>query len=423
MPLIRRRTKLIQYLLSWTLIVSMVTGPSVQAWAQTNAAAMSVRTRLEGTTPEGPESPQPGAPAAVPGSSPVIPGESSAGKIDLRYLAPKSAVVAVVRPSQILASPFAQVFPVEVASAAAMKYLGFDAAEMEEVVGFADASNPVAPGYGVAFKFKNPIRATSIPVERRAHAQLADLGGKKYLRSASPMMYSLYGPNNRTLVAAPDAALHQLVESMSQPKSGPLLDRVHEVSAGNDLYLAVDVAALRPFIQMGLAQSPANIPPAAKANLEMLNEISAVELTLNVSAPGPTSFVLHCNDDEAAQKVETAIQEALQKMRSTPATEQPMDDNFMAQAMERYWERMRQPITPQRNGTSITCVHIDGQNPAQQQLVAATIIGIAASALAPAIKAAQNAAMKNQATLSGPGGPGGPEGPMGAPGSPEGGTP
>ncbi len=421
MPLIRRRTKPIRHVLSWTLIVSMITGPSVQAWAQTNAAAMSVRTRLEGTTPEGPEPQQPGP---GPSSPPAMPGESSAGKIDLRYIAPKAAVVAVIRPSQILASPFAQLFPVEVASAAAMKHIGFDAAEIEEVVAYGDASNPVAPGYGVTFKFKNPIRATSIPVERRAHAQLADLAGKKYLRSMSPMMYSLYGANNRTLVAAPDAALQQLVKSMSEPKSGPLVDRVREIPSGNDLYLAVDIAALRPFIQMGLAQAPAKIPPAAMANLELLNDIAAAELTLNVSAPGPTSLVLHCNDEAAAQKIETLMQEAMQKTRSAPGAEQPMGDSVISQAMEQYWERMRQPITPQRNGASITCVHIDGQNPAQQQLVTAAIIGIAASALSPALKAAQNAAMKNAATPPGPGGAGEPGAEVPGPGpGPEGGTP
>jgi hypothetical protein len=237
-----------------------------------------------------------------------------------------------------------------------LKHLGFDSAEIEEVVGFVDVSNPTAPAYGTTFKFKNPIRASSIPPEMRAHAQLAELGGKKYLRSALPTMHSLYGPNNKTLVAATDAALRQMVENASQPKSGPLLDRLREVPGGSDLYVAVDVATLRPFIQMGVAQAQAlgKAPPEAKQNLEMLNLVSALELVLNVSAPGPTSLVVHCTDDAAAQKLESTVQDFLQKLRASKPTEQPASNDPITQAMDRYKDRMLQLFQPQRNGTSVT---------------------------------------------------------------------
>jgi hypothetical protein len=401
-----------------TLAVA-ISAPSVSAMAQTNAAAMAVRQRVEGLSPEGSESTpaqQPQGPPG-PGRGPSVPAELSSGKIDTRYIGPGAAVVFVVRPSQLLASPIAQVFPVEVASAVALKHVGFDSKEIEEVVAFVDVSNPAAPAYGTTFKFKNPIRASSIPAEKRAHAQLADLGGKKYLRSAVPVMYSLYGPNNKTLVAATDAALHQMVENASQPKSGPLLDRLREVPAGSDLYVAADLASLRPFIQMGLAQAQAlgKAPPEAKQNLEMLNLVSAIELTLNVSAAGPTSLVIHCTDDAAAQKVESGVQEFLQKLRDSKPTEQPAVDDPIAQAMERYKDRLLQLFQPQRNGNSVTCLHLDGQNPAQQQFAAVAVIAAVEAAILPAVKSKWAAAMRAQAAPS-PGGP--PEGSV-APGSPE----
>ena len=300
-----------------------------------------------------------------------------------------------------------------------LKTLGFDAAEIEEIDGFVDASNPMAPDYGATFKFKNPIRASSIPPEMRAHAQLAELGGKKYLRSAVPMRHSLYGPNNKTLVAATDPALRHLVENASQPKSGPMMDRLREVPSGSDLYVTVDLAALRPFIQMGLAQaqSMGKLPPEAKQSAEMLNLVSGIELTLNVSAPGPTSLVVHFNDDATAQKAEAMAQENLQKLRASTQTEQPGGGDPIAQGMDRYKDRLLQLFQPQRSGSNVTFIHLDGQNPAQQQLVAAAIIGGTTAAILPAIKAGWAAAMRAQAAP----GPGvGPEGgvPPGAPGAP-----
>src|SRR5262245_61176028 len=88
------------------------------AHAQTNAAAMALRQRVEGLQagPEGqppaasPESPHPVSPEGPPSSSPTA-GAPGAGKLDTRYISSNAAAVLVLRPAQILASPIAQVFP------------------------------------------------------------------------------------------------------------------------------------------------------------------------------------------------------------------------------------------------------------------------------------------------------------------------
>ena len=114
--------------------------------------------------------------------------------------------------------------------------------------------------------------------------------------------------------------------------------------------------------------------------------------------------MLHCKDDAAAQTVESSIQEMLQKARAPRQTEQPGGGDQVSQAMDRYLERILAVLQPQRSGTSITCVHFDGQNPAQQKLLELTVGGAAMGALAPAIQAARNAAMK-ASSEPGPGGP------------------
>jgi len=404
-----RRARLMQRGLCVFLAATMASGPCLSVVAQTNAAAMAVRQRVEGIDrgpgPAGPESP-PNVPGPPGSSQQPSPYSQAPGKIDTRYISQNAAVVIVLRPAQLLAAPVAQLFPVEIATAAGQKYLGFDPAEMEEVIAFVEPFNPTAPpAYGVTIKFKNPIRASSIPPERRAHAQLADLNGKKYLKSASPMLYSLYGPNNKTLVLATDATLQQLVQSAAQPKSGPMIDRIREVPTGSDLYASVDLTSFRPFIQMGLAQAQAQAPPDAKQYMEVPNLVSGLEATVNLSSPGPTSFVVHCNDEAAAQKVESLIQEALQKYKAADQAQQPGGDEAIDQAMARYKDRMSQPFQPQRNGTSITCFRIDGQNPAQQQLVSVGLVGLGVAALLPAVQAARNAARQAQPNASA-GGPG-----------------
>jgi len=175
-------------------------------------------------------------------------------------------------------------------------------------------------------------------------------------------------------------------------------------------------------MQMGLAQAQAmgKVPPEAKQNLEMLNLVSAIELTLNVSAPGPTSLIIHCNDEAGAQKVETTVQESLQKLRAANAAGQPAGADPISQAMERYKDRVSQLFQPQRTGNSVTCIHIDGQNPAQQQFAAVGLIGLVVAGVMPAIQAARNASMRPQAAPAPGAGAGEPPGgpaPPGAPGA------
>jgi hypothetical protein len=256
----------------------------------------------------------------------------------------------------------------------------------------------------------------------RAHAQLAELNGKKYLKSAVDKLPSFYGPNNKTLVLAPDAMMQQLVPAAKQPKTGALLDRTQEVPAGSDVYLAVNLVPLLPLLQMGMLnpQVAGKIPPDAKPFVDALNGIAAAELTLNVTNPGPTSLVLHCNDDNAASTVENLSQQALQKFRAGPqqTSEQPAEpaaDNPLATGMPRYRERISQVFQPVRNGSTVTILHLDGQDPVQRQLVVTTI-AMAPVAILPAIQAARNAAMKAQPGAGPPGAPTGAP-PTGEPGA------
>ena len=390
------------------LVMAMVVGPSVSALAQTNAAAMAVRQRAEAfqnsTGPEGQparNTPEPGQ--AGPGAPPM----TAAGKVDTRYITPTSAAVVVVRPSQILSAPIGPLLPAEVVTAA----LGFDPAEIDEIVAFGDVSTFPMPIYGATFKFKNPIRAASIPLELRNHAQLAELGGKKYLRSTLPTKYSLYGPNNKTLIAATDGALHQFVESASQPKTSPMMDRLRDVPAGSDLYAALDVASLKPLIQMVVPPALAKTPQVAQ-QMELLNLVSAVELTVNVSNPGPTSLVVRCTDEAAAQKLQTIVQQVMkQQFAATAPAEQPAGGSAVDLAVSHYFERMTQPFVPQLSGSSVSIL-LDGQNPVHHQLVSLSVVQLLGKG-ALQIRAQQLAHAPPAA------GPGAPPGVPAGPASPE----
>lgn len=320
-------------------------------------------------------------------SAPYGTESPTSGMIDTTYVAPTAIAVVAFRPAQIMADPAAEMLPKEVLTAAGGEYLGFDPAGVEEVVAFVGQINMLQPAntdYGLAIKFASQFRAVSIKREIRAHAQLSELAGKRYLQNKSPVpvLPSFYGPDNRTLVIAPDATLRRLVESQGQPKTGAMIERVQAVPAGSDLYLAVDIASLRPFIEMGVAQAQTSgkLPPQAQELLELPKLMSAVELSFSITQAGPIQLVLHANDEAAAEKLEATLA-AASGQGAGPSAEryaagQSEGEGPVAMAMSQYVERVSQPFRPQRVGTTVTLMNVDAQNPMHRQLSSLAVAGV-----------------------------------------------
>jgi prepilin-type processing-associated H-X9-DG protein len=380
-----------------TLALLIGFNAAVSSWAQTNAAQQAVRQRvsgLEGGTP-GEVVPNEAVP---PGVSPATSGLPAAGP-NTRYIPPTAAAVVILRPAQLLTAPIAELFPTEVASAAGLQYLGVNPADVDEATVFLDQINPIAPMYGATIKFNKPFRASSLPPRVRPFSKLADFNGKKYLQSANTMWPSFYGVNSQTLVIAPDPVLRNLIETHEAAQSGGLIDRVRQTPTGNDLYIAVNVAALRPLIQMGLSQSPAK--EQAQQAEAMLNGVAAAEVTLNLAGPGPISVVLHANDETSAQQLEQTVAAVAMMLQSPPpADPQTGMVDPVQQALAQYKQRMSQFFQPRRTGTAVTCFYIDGQNQTQKQIVGAALIGTIAASALPAMRGAQHATAGGGAAMN-----------------------
>jgi hypothetical protein len=91
-----------------------------------------------------------GGPAAAIAQAPAQPA-SPAARIDTTYIAADAVAAVVLRPAQIMATPFAEALPVELVSAYGLKYLGVDPADVEEVVAYIDMPKEAgAPADGAA---------------------------------------------------------------------------------------------------------------------------------------------------------------------------------------------------------------------------------------------------------------------------------
>jgi hypothetical protein len=97
------------------------------------------------------------------------------------------------------------------------------------------------------------------------------------------------------------------------------------------------------------------------------------------------------------------VQDKLQKFRASTPSDQPAGPDPIAPAMDRYKDRMLQLFQPQRSGTTVTFVHLDGQNPQQQQILNVLIIAAVTEHVKPLIEKKWSEMMKPQPADLGPG--------------------
>jgi type II secretory pathway pseudopilin PulG len=330
-----------------------------------------------------------------------------AGKFDLTYISPQAVVVAAFRPKQILTSPATSLMPVEIASAAGLQYLGNDPADVEQITIFSELPVGGPPNYGIILKFARPFLMKSIPGRLTAHTQPGMLNDEPYLESAHPLLPSIYSPDDTTVVIAPDLMLRRLISPPPGATSGKLIERIRNVPAGDDIYMACDLAAFRPLIALGLSQAK-DIPPEAKPYVEMPNLIESAELSINLTHDAVSQLIIHANDDASAEKLVAEVKAAgemwqdkiVEQMRAeaakNPALQGPIGDAYL-----KYLERIRHAQQPslwhlEQAGSDISLFHFRPGNSPQQQLVMAAVIGILVALLLPAIQAAREAARRNQ---------------------------
>jgi prepilin-type processing-associated H-X9-DG protein len=287
--------------------------------------------------------------------------------------------------------------------------LGVDPLDVEEVVAFVEPPLAGPPEFGVTIHFVQSFDTAKLPPPVLAQLQPENLADRPYLQNANPMLPSLFMQDDQTLLVGRDVTIRRLLELPKQAPSGALIDRAREIGGGNDLYLAVDVAALRPvlvpIINMSVAQRRTPLPDELRPFLSAPNLISAAELTVNLSAARSSSLAVHANDATAADALESMVSHAIeqQQQKARQFTEKMLSsDDPIEQAFGRYLDRMskmpagRPPLVRRGDSLVVFDAVIGGPDKVENTLVLAAVSGVLVAMLLPAVQAAREAARRNQ---------------------------
>ena len=215
------------------------------------------------------------------------------------------------------------------------------------------------------------------------------------------MAPSFYIPSENTLIAAPDFTLRSFVETTDLTALSPFMAACQKAVRNDDLYLAADLAAVRPFILMGLSFA-SDIPPEL-APLKAIPElVKGLEFRCNLTQKQPTDLVIAANDEKAADKLVSLVEsvKTLAAAKASEAAEQLLaSSDPVEQAMGRYQQRMtkqwQEQVRLERSGDTIVLFRVDASNPdTATVLVCTAVIGTLVALLLPAVAAAREAARR-----------------------------
>jgi len=318
-------------------------------------------------------------------------------KLDLGYVPPDAALGVVAQPRRVLTAPDMEMLPIEVITAAGKQHLGFDPAEVEQVVLVALA--PVLgmpPQAGVAIRFANPVRQDGVLPMLAEVTVPADLDGKPYRRGTNPMVPSIFQPDGRTLLVAHDELLRKMLANHAKPAPGPVSRLLGKMEGPPDVAAVLYFDPIRDLVSMAVRQAP--LPPPL-AGVEKIPElVSSVEAQATFLGASAMSLTVRARDEAAAKELEATIDrlmaEARRAIDAEMAKEAARTDDPIQRAASQYskrlTDRMLASVRPQRTGDSLT---LAARGQGQSQVA---VIGVLAALLLPAVQAAREAARRSQ---------------------------
>ena len=328
-----------------------------------------------------------------------------AAVVNPTFLTAESVAAVCLRPKQILTSPAAQLLPTEVAEAAGEKYLGMGLKHITRATAVGEPPLGTTPYYAVILQADQAFDFDDLAPELIQHTQPGKIAGRDCLVSQHPMLPCLMILKQKTLVVGSQGMLEKLFDGNREKAGGVLAKLVARQPSGDDLYVAVDLMALRPLIQLGLMQAQGEAPPEMQPLFQAPSLLESVELTLNLDSAQPSKLAVHTASAAEATQLEKLIQAGIQaaqaqmkgEMETQLAALRASDDPIQ-RAFAAYADRMSNVYTgmfqPKRDGNSFVLFETSATESAQLTTVA--VIGVLVALLLPAVGSAREAARRNQ---------------------------
>jgi hypothetical protein len=312
--------------------------------------------------------------------------------LDLSHIPARAVAAVVLHPERLSQSPELELLPWEVMQFTAQREMGIDPLVIETAIAIAAApTGEGPPDWGLVLRFSQPQQLAGKWLEQ---TEPATVGQIAYRRALRPMEPSFCQTDPRTMLVGAEPMLREMIAA--RDVDSPLLQTLRSTPMRNDITAFLAVGPIRGLLKQFTAQTPP-LPPPLQPLWELPDQLDTVMVAVNLSRERMSGIKLIATDEDAAQKLETTLQQGLAfaKQMLLGQMLQSMDDagdDPEQQAMQRYLVRVANTlegrIRPTRTGKQVL-ITLNANYATSGVLVAL---------LLPAVQAAREAARRAQGT-------------------------
>lgn len=318
--------------------------------------------------------------------------------LDLSYISPDAVAAIVLHPRRLLTSPELEMLPIEVAVAAGKEYLGIDPTDVEEAIGILGLTGlPMGqPGMGAILRFSKPYDKAAVLAKIGRDTQEATHAGKTYRQSRAVTGFSLYMPDDRTLLIANPQQMKSMLAA-DNVDSG-LTKLLKQADTSKTAVAVLDFAAVRPLVMMGLQSLP-QVPDQFKEFLELPKLVESVQVSIDLRDGIDLAVSLGAKDSDQAARIKELCERAKVVVRQVVEAQFAqgggVDQDATAQAMASYMRRivnkLLDSIDVKLEADKVNVTLVKGTS-------SLATAGVMVALLLPATQAAREAARRNSST-------------------------
>lgn len=278
--------------------------------AATSTSTATTKTMPAGTTTAAtkPETPATPVTSAASGDAPAF----------TAYVADTFIGAVIVHPAKALASPLVKQSPADQFAAQGEAMAGVHPQDIERAIVFLDAGSEKHPqgSLAVYVQFKAPTDIVALLKEKFPNVKETMIAGKACWHDEGTGRYEDFGAvfliDDRSALAAETSTLERMLKASG---SGPLAARIKTLDINHDA-VAVGVAATaQDKIDQFLFEANEQMPEELKKYLELADLVKSVAVNLDVQGGDLLSFNVEANDEAAAAKVKSLLEDAIDEGR------------------------------------------------------------------------------------------------------------
>ncbi|MDA7874540.1 DUF1559 domain-containing protein [Rhodopirellula sp.] len=278
------------------------------------------------------------------------------------FLPADAAATVIMRVSDTLSSPKAELYPIEVINAWCLQNIGMSAEDIDTVQVVAATPGPTGPMFAAVIRLKQDFNLAKVNSEMVNANDPIDVDGKSCFPINSPFAAVLHEYDSKTVVLATTNYIDTVLRAGTDDRElGPLAKLADTTTASGQLSLLASMEPVRPLVMSLLQNADNQIPPPLQDLIRLPKMVDSVVLSIDIESENAGQrLTMFAPNAATAKELQRSLMNGILTARDMilQVATAGMDNNDpIAAASQQYMKRLAdrtvEAVTPTQSGREV----------------------------------------------------------------------